>query len=228
MFQCYPEFWDFLILLKGLNMNLSLIAFILPLFLFLSFQLKGEEIDKWYLGALYSFQEVSLKPLSAPDEREYQAAGVIGGYKFNGYIAIESRVNFGVSDYSVHVPRGDQSAVAQYHQEKIKMQTSLSIILSYPITNAFDVYLLTGYTMTDYDFLDEWEIEGPYAKQKNSKNFNGINYGIGSKFNINTSFTIIADYQVLHNFKPYGRSFDWCDVCKGDWQSFNLGLVYNF
>ncbi len=47
--------------------------------------------NSWYLGALYNAQEISIHG------SDFNAAGVIAGYQYNKYFALETRLSTGIS-----------------------------------------------------------------------------------------------------------------------------------
>lgn len=49
--------------------------------------------NSWYLGASYNAQAISL------NDRDFNTAGVVAGYKYNQYFAIETRFSSGTSGY---------------------------------------------------------------------------------------------------------------------------------
>jgi hypothetical protein len=54
------------------------------------FSVHAEDENNWYLGAQYSAQEVTSLP-----DRKFKTVGVVGGYQYNKYFALETRYNTG-------------------------------------------------------------------------------------------------------------------------------------
>jgi len=175
--------------------------------------------DNWYLGALYNSQDISI------NGRDFNAAGVIAGYQFNKYFALETRYATGTSGYSSSY--GTPEEPWGSYSEDIDTQTSLSIKASYPIFESFKIYGLAGFTKT------KLEIKGVGQKNDSDGNIvenysykrtdseSGFSYGIGLDYQVNEQVNIFIDYQVLPDFEPstsYSKS----------WKSTTIGVNYSF
>ena len=175
--------------------------------------------DSWYLGALYNAQEISIHG------RDFNTAGVIAGYQFNKYFALETRLTTGTSGYSSFYgtpeePRGS-------YNEDIDTQASLLIKASYPIFNSFKLYGLAGYTNTKLEINglaqnndSKDNTTGDYT-YKHTESENGFSYGLGLDYQINEHFNVFIDYQVLPDFEP-NSSFS------RSWKSTTIGVNYSF
>jgi hypothetical protein len=174
--------------------------------------------NSWYLGALYNAQEISMHG------RDFNSAGLIAGYQYNDYFALETRFTAGISGYSGSY--GGTTAEGSY-KEDIDTQASLLIKASYPIFNSFKVYGLAGYTNTKLEINglgqyndSEGNNTGDYPfKHKESEG--GLNYGLGLDYQINAEFNVFIDYQVLPDFEP-NSSFS------KSWKSTTIGVNYFF
>ena len=175
--------------------------------------------NTWYLGALYNAQEISMQG------RDFNAAGIIAGYKFNENFALETRFNLGTSGYSSFYgtpesPEGD-------YKEDIDTQASILIKASFPIFESFNLYGLAGYTKTKLEISglgqtndSNGNIIGNYSF-KHTESEGGFTYGIGVNYQINEQFNIFVDYQVLPDFEPSSNF-------SKSWKSTSVGVNYSF
>jgi hypothetical protein len=166
--------------------------------------------NNWYLGASYNAQNISL------NDRDFNTAGVVAGYKYNQYFAIETRFSSGTSGYS----NGSYS-------EDIDTQASLSIRASYPIFDSFKLYGLAGYTNTKLKIKGVGymiDSSGNIIKSypfKVTDSDSGLSYGLGLNYEINEQFNIFIDYQVLPDFEP-------TSTFSKSWKSTTIGVNYSF
>jgi opacity protein-like surface antigen len=175
--------------------------------------------DSWYVGALYNTQEISILG------RDFNAAGIIAGYQYNKYIALETRFSMGRSGYSGFY--GTPEEPWGSYSEDIDTQASLLIKASYPILDSFKLYGLAGYTITKLEINglgqnndSEGNITGNYS-YKHTESENGFSYGIGIGYQISKHFNVFIDYQVLPDFEP-NSSFS------KSWNSTTIGVNYAF
>lgn len=173
--------------------------------------------SNWYVGALYNAQEFSVQ--------DFNAAGVIGGYDFNDYFALEARVSTGTSGYSTFY--GTPDLPEDEYSEDIDTQASLLLKASYPIFESFKVYGMAGYTQTRLEINgygqyndEDGEITGNYPYRMTYTE-DGFSYGAGLSYSITARFNIFIDHQVLPNFEPNA------DVSRS-WKSTTIGVNYQF
>lgn len=180
----------------------------------------AEEVNGWYLGALYNSQKISLY-----GSREFKSVGATAGYKINEIFSLETRLHTGTSGYSFDLSSFGSEGM-KYKQE-IEYQGHLLVKASYSITEAFKVYGLAGYTKTKTEIttsLSHTDLSGntnvtyPYQY---SENIDGFSYGVGLDYQINNQFSVFVDYLILSDFDIYQNS-------SGSWNSLNLGINYSF
>ncbi len=182
--------------------------------------------NSWYLGALYNAQQVS------DFDRDFNSAGIIAGYEFNAYIALETRLTKGTSGYSssYSVERQDSSIIFSedgYYKEDIDVQASLLIKASYPIFKTLSVYALAGYTTTKLatsGFYQQYDSDGNKmgnGSYGDSETNNGFSYGIGLNYQFNEKLSLFVDYQVLPDYDIYPRFTK-------SWESVAIGVNYSF
>jgi opacity protein-like surface antigen len=175
--------------------------------------------DNWYLGALYNAQEISM------NGRDFNTAGIITGYQYNEYFALEARLSTGTSGYSTTYG-APQSSEGDY-KEDIDTQGSLLIKASYPIFESLSFYGLAGYTKTKLEINgvgstndSNGNIIGNYSF-KHTESDSGFSYGVGLNYQINEKFNIFVDYQVLPDFEPQPNF-------SKSWKSTSIGVNYSF
>ncbi|WP_057831180.1 outer membrane beta-barrel protein [Colwellia sp. TT2012] len=172
--------------------------------------------DSWYFGALYNAQESS---------RDFNTAGVIVGFQYNNYLALETRFSTGTSGYSSFY--GTPEDPWGNYSEDIDTQAAILLKASYPIFDSFKLYGLAGYTKTKLETNglgqtndSNGNITGNYPF-KHTESENGFSYGLGLNYEINAQFSIFIDYQVLPDFEP-NSSFS------KSWKSTTIGANYSF
>jgi len=175
--------------------------------------------DNWYLGALYNVQEISLH------KRDFTVAGLIAGYKYNDFFALETRLAKGKSGYT-SIYDNPNSPYGSYNED-IDSQLSILIKASYPVFDSVKVYALAGYSKTKLDITGlsqindaNGNITGDYPF-KHSEITDGFSYGLGFNYQITEQFNVFMDYQVLPDFEP-ARYYS------NSWQSTTIGVNYAF
>ena len=175
--------------------------------------------NSWYLGALYNAQEISIHG------RDFNAAGVIAGYQYNKYFALETRLSTGTSGYSSFY--GTPEEPWGSYSEDIDTQASLLIKASYPIFNSFKLYGVAGYTNTKIEINglgQHNDSEGNITENypyKHTESESGFSYGLGLDYQINAQFSVFIDYQVLPDFEPNSNF-------SKSWESTTIGVNYFF
>ncbi|NVK55147.1 MAG: porin family protein [Alteromonadaceae bacterium] len=175
--------------------------------------------DSWYAGALYNMQEVSIRG------RDFNTAGVVAGYQYSQYFSLETRLLTGTSGYSSFYgtreePRGN-------YTEDIDKQASLLLKASYPVFSSLNLYVLTGYTYSDYEISglgqtndSEGNITGDFPFNI-TRSESGISYGVGLDYQLNENFRVFIDYQALPDFEPGSN-------VSNSWKSTTIGVSYLF
>ena len=178
--------------------------------------------NNWYLGALYSKQEFSMQG------RDFNTAGVIAGYQYNKYFALETRLSTGTSGYAFSY---EYEGIPVEYNEDIDQQASLLLKASYPLiellNQSFSIYGLAGYTKSTVEINGVSQTYDESGNTTGSSPFtitetdNGFSYGIGLNYQMNDQFSIFIDYQVLPNYEPspnYSKS----------WKSSSIGINFSF
>ncbi len=175
--------------------------------------------NNWYLGASYNAQDISSY------SGDFNTAGLVAGYHYNKYFALETRFATGLSGYKGTF--GHPESIEGSYNEDINSQISLSVKASYPIFQSFSLYGLAGYTKTKVEISGTGTIDYPDAGSfvnfpfKFTKSESGLSYGLGLAYSINEQFNLFIDYQVLPDFEPsstYSKS----------WKSTTIGVNYSF
>lgn len=184
--------------------------------------------DSWYLGALYSVQKISsgVDVQNLPSKIDFEAVGLLAGYKFNQYFSLEARLAKGTSGYSETFVYFDPTVPETYRNEDLDSQFSLLVKASYPIYQSFSLYGIAGYTESKI------KITGVYVKKdyfnmfetvpySHSTKDSGFSYGVGLNYQLTEEVNIFVDYQVLPDYELG------VDLSR-DWGSTSLGISYFF
>lgn len=179
--------------------------------------------ESWYLGGLYNAQEIS--PDAEGFNSDFSTFGVLAGYRYNKYFALEARVAKGTSGYSSTVSFSDTTDGS--YQEDINSQISLLVKASYPIYTSLSIYGLAGYTRTEVEVSGTVTTEHPDGINFINVPFNsthsvsGLSYGVGLNYQFTEHLNIYADYQNLPDFEPVPSY-------SGGWKSTTIGVNYSF
>jgi opacity protein-like surface antigen len=193
------------------------------------------EKNDWYLGALYSSQDISI------NGREYSTVGGIIGYQYNEYISLEARGSFGVSGYSEVFIDIDREALkggvyklapSGFVEHDIDTQVAFFIKASYPIANDFNIYALAGVSVTQSTLKGlarRFSADGSYEDVAFNDSFtdNGFSYGLGGNYQLSQNVSFFIDYQILPEFEPYSHLSSFYSKAK-DWSNINIGVNYFF
>jgi len=146
------------------------------------------------------------------------------GYKFNPYIAVETRY-WATGGRSWQDLENWSSDPDDSFETKFDAM-GLYLKPMYPVANGFDVYGLLGFALMNYDltYISNGE---EYAHCNFSDT--SFSYGVGASYAINDSLTLFADYVRLYDDKitvfSSSYSHDYADITT---DTFNFGLAYKF
>lgn len=116
-----------------------------------------------YFGIQYNAADIDfdVEGSSSVVKTKFKAATILGGKKFNKYIAIEGRVGTGIDPYEFS------------DSEELKISTYFSLLArgSLPISNGFNIYGVFGYTSL--------KIKDEYCCGSVDITHNGATYGVG-------------------------------------------------
>tara|TARA_R110001583_G_scaffold97545_1_gene242401 strand:- start:771 stop:1382 length:612 start_codon:yes stop_codon:yes gene_type:complete len=180
------------------------------------------ENNSWYIGGLYTAQDLSGL---SPDSHDFNTAGIIGGYQYNEYISFETRLSKGVSGSEFNF--GFRGGELDDSTSDIDYQGSILIKASYPVTDTFNFYATAGYSKTKIDqknviaILDSDFIALGSNTYNVSFSENGFTYGLGLNYKVSDKFIIFTDYQILPDWEP---SFTHSE----NWNNINIGFNYAF
>ncbi|MFT6330569.1 MAG: opacity protein-like surface antigen [Bermanella sp.] len=184
------------------------------------------ESNNWYIGGIYGEQVLYG---IASDSYEFNSLGIIAGYQYSQYISLETRVSKGISGYEVNQFYEDIQLIN--YSADINYQASILIKASYPVTDAFYLYGIAGYSETNVDIentepdLDEDTLAvisdlllGSFDR---SFSESGLTYGMGLSYELNDKLNVFVDYQVFPGRASLVGSSE-------DWNSINVGFSYGF
>lgn len=182
----------------------------------------------FYLGAGYSYIEYDLTKTTntngtrtTADRNTYHdALMIMGGYKFNSYVALEGRY-WEATDEDFKLDNG-------LKREKTLDAWGIYLKPMFPVTDKIDVYGLLGYAEIDSAFK-AFRRNGTVNDQDLSDE--DFSWGVGFSFRVLDNLSISAEYiqiyddkQSKHLAAPLSGSKDW-DITL---DSYSVGLAYHF
>ena len=174
-----------------------------------------------YLGLGYGFMNAEVTDTmlvrggtiteTVMDE-DFSSIMIQAGYKFNSYVAVEGRYWFGL-DSDTSLFSGSDNIPADVTVDA----WGIYVKPMYPVTDAFDIYALLGYTGADLT-IDN----ANYTF--NSDNVDGFSWGIGAAYSFTDNLAVFVDYVNIYDDEE--------DYIGGSTEttidSVNFGLTYQF
>jgi opacity protein-like surface antigen len=179
------------------------------------------ENNSWYVGGLYTAQEISL-PMAG---RDFNTAGIVAGYQYNNYFSLETRFSKGTSGNTFNYDFRDFPD--EGFDTDIDYQATILIKALYPLSEKFNIYATTGYSKTkiEQEILDSTvDSEGMLIGVNTSKfafTESGITYGVGLNYKVTNNVDLFFDYLILPNWGPLSTNSE-------NWNSINIGFNYVF
>ncbi len=139
------------------------------------------EDDGLYLGLAYGFMgedyarsENTILDTARSFDEDFSSIMLQAGYKFNSYVAVEGRYWFGVDDVTIAA-----------YPDVIDAPNAWGIYVKpmYPVTDAFDIYGLLGYSGVDTSL----------------NKLDGFSWGLGASYSFADNVSIFVDYVSLHD-----------------------------
>jgi opacity protein-like surface antigen len=190
---------------------------------FLLISTHSAQAHDWYFGALYSEQEVESNEFIIGNE--YDSVGLIAGFQFNDYYAIEARFNTGISDESYEVVTADGIGLST---QSIDSQTSILLKASYPSNSKFKFYAIAGYAETEIEDTLTYVDQNFTRSSTGTYTMDGFTYGIGGGLKISPQTSLFIEYQVLHDLDTAFFSDGAAFSSSQKWDSVNFGLTHKF
>ena len=132
------------------------------------------------------------------------------GYQYNKYVAVEGRIWLGFNtDYD---PGNTGNTGEEYNDDFSSW--GIYVKPMYPVTEAFDVYVLLGYGGTQLKNLEKGDA---YER--------GFQWGIGAQYEVMENVILFADYVRLYDGKGFDYRAQDEDVDADVW---TIGLSYRF
>lgn len=160
-----------------------------------SLTLAGEE-KPWYIGALYTQQEISDK------RSEFTVLGAVLGYRFNESFSIEGRYGQGTEGYSKVYEDMPEYSGSDY-REDIEYQSSLLFRGAMPLGSVSSVYAFAGVSRTKVE-IQAWgenrdqsgNVYGRFYGGTKER-AGGLTYGAGLSAHIGSRMSVFVEYQVF-------------------------------
>jgi len=150
-----------------------------------------------YLGGAFTYMR-----LNEAVESRGNALTILGGYYFNKYLGVEARYTQTFTDIDE-----DQGRVI-VSKDKELSNVGIYVKPMYNLTTGFSVYGLAGYGKAKAGSLEE----------------TGIQWGLGSKYELANGVGIYFDYTNLYD----GDDFDSTDIKDTFFSSTTVGATYTF
>ncbi len=185
----------------------------------------------FYIGAFYGFHSLEGTDNSvatAPvDTAETNTLGLMAGYKFNSYVAVEGRYQMQVTDPTWS---GDSFADDTDDVDGEVASWAVYVKPMYPVTNELDVYALIGYASTTYTFknADNLAALTAFASVDDEIVAEGFSWGIGASYEVMENLSVFVDYTTLYD--DSAAEFNGVENANIDVlvTSINAGVSYKF
>ncbi|MGF1692966.1 porin family protein [Photobacterium kagoshimensis] len=167
----------------------------------IGFGATAAQAEGLYVGGDLQLQQQTMK--GNGDKQKTKLGSINGkvGYEVNEYFSVEGRAGMGVKS-------GKYNAV----KAKEKYNVGAYALASYPITDAFSVYGLAGYSYGKVSLEDKGHKEKASLK--------GLSYGIGAKYKVTEQIALTTEVGHYGKYK------------KGDTkvskEAVSLGVQYSF
>ena len=166
-----------------------------------------------YLGLAYGLGnfDTTQHNKNRSDDWNYNNIMIQAGYKFNSYIAIESRYWFGLDEDIIPFDSNPYTYSSDTWGIYVKPM--------YPVTDAFDIYALLGYASTDASVdnpTDSWNFGG---------DLDGFSWGLGAAYSFTDNLSAFIDYVNIYDDSTDHGHNGIEDVTISTW---NFGLTYQF
>ena len=176
----------------------------------------AHEADNWYIGGLYADHNLSIH------DRDFKSAGIVLGYQYSPFFALESRGMWGTSGYdSFYGTPQDQQG---NYQEDIDIQTSFYFKGMYPVMHGFKLYGLLGYTYTDFTVTSTGRptsFDPAYGAFGKSDSDSSISYGLGLEYQVTDNINLFVDHVKMNDVEFFGSK-------NLDWDKTTIGFSYRF
>jgi len=161
----------------------------------------------FYMGLGYTYLNLNIEADGEEADAYTSASTFLAGYKFNQYIAVEGRYvpQFAGVDFD-----GDTVEASVYN-------LALYAKGMYPVTEAFDIYALLGFGMT--------ELEVEFTPNTESRSDTAFQWGLGASYDLSTQTSLFIDYSVMYNDTGFDGELDGVDLYLDAW---TFGMTYKF
>jgi len=157
----------------------------------------------FYVGLAYGMLDATFDATTTDNEvtAAHQTLGLIAGYKFNSYVAIEGRDNMSLSE-----GEWEDAVTGVFPDDTDDKVVAMSVFVKpmYPVTNELDVYALLGYASTTYTTgtaNNAALISNAGLLMGNEQDVvaEGFAYGVGIAYDVTDSVAVFVDYVSMYN-----------------------------
>ena len=160
----------------------------------------------FYVGLGYSYIKTKVNEPGFPEvDITGDAIGILAGYNFNKYIALEGRYGTTFGDITYEDDAGSEDTSGDMSNWGIYVKPM------YPM-GELTLYGLLGYGEVTIDDFGSEESD------------DGFQWGLGASYAVNENVGVFVDYTRLYDDEGFDTSSD-IDVVA---ESINIGFTYNF
>lgn len=168
-----------------------------------------ESTGAFYLGAAYSMINVEGDATNYSAELDYDGYMLQAGYKFNEYVAVEGRYWASLSDGDLTV-----GGITYNGSSDIDVDAwGLYVKPMYPVTEAFDIYALLGYSNVETNAAG------------NGFDDDSFSWGLGAAYSFTDNVAVFVDYVTLYDDEVTNVNNIIADYTADTW---NFGVTYKF
>jgi len=177
------------------------------------------DFRSWYYD--YDYNDIYENNTMAIGNTDHIAGMLQVGYKFNPYLAVETRYWIaGDEDWSDPVNWDETDTFTTGFDAM-----GLYLKPMYPVMDGLDVYALLGFDIMNYDLTAKNGDGSPYAHRNFSDT--AFSYGVGASYAVNDSFAVFVDYVRLYDdtIQVFWNYDTFADITSDTW---NFGITYSF
>ncbi len=156
-----------------------------------------DRIDKLYVGGGFNFIDAGGTDTDGNDAN-FTSFELQGGYKYNGFLAAEARVGFGLTDEDIATVAGDVETTIEYHASLYWRPETANEIAK--------IYGLLGFSTISVNADDGISDE--------SESESGLSYGGGVGFVMQEDWNLNFEYRLIldkddDEFRSFGATLDY-------------------
>lgn len=189
-----------------------------------TYDISKEELDEIVVDAFFANGAPVLTGTSSLEDSD-TAWSILGGYRFNPFIAIEAGyIDLGAAEYrssgTVNPPGPVLSAPATANIDFESAGFTLAGVGSLPLGDMFDLHSRIGIYFADTEISVGLTMDSVGARETLSGSSQDVFYGIGAGLHVGTNWSFSLDWQ------RYADVGDEDKTGEGDIDTLSLSLMY--